>query len=728
MTFEWFPTRAHCFVFRNYGLADIDRLAAVLSCGTAEVQRLAKDMGLSPENCPSKEFEERGFVTLVRNNWHLLDYDGLATLLGTDVDALAKLLRESDFLDVKMGGVKPPAGPITIEPLKPGDEKKLALIRNVMANIRKNYPEKAAKRFDFYDFTDAERSQAKLPEAAKTNGRFRNRILYSYSAVFGDLFGEGERAVEKAFPEKLLAEYSRLGINGLWVPALLRELAPFPFAGSTEARVDDAGQYKKRLRTMRKTVQRLGQYGIRLFLYLNEPRSLPEEAFKDFPGIKGDVSGGDASLCVATPEVRNWLRDSAEYIVRNVPGLGGIVTITASENKTNCYSSWMGKMPAGTNCPRCARIPRERIFADVNNLLAEGARRADPDFEVIAWNWGWDAPGDNEMSLKVLDLLDPGISAMCVSEGGVSKNIKGTETKVIDYSISVGGPGKSAKEFWSKAASQGRRSYAKVQVSNTWEISAVPFLPVFRTVYDHLARICESDSATDLMLGWTLGGYPGDTLKMASFFYGAGKDRPVPPLEEIYREMYPGADIDRLSKAFDLFSEAFDSYPFSLGTIYTAPVQYGPSNLLFTEKTGYRATMVGFPYDDADSWRSIFPEPTFRACLEEMVSKWEKGLELLDSGPDNIRVISEAVLIHFRSVLNQFMFVCDRERGTVRRDILKDESELAMRLIGCIRKDPCIGFEASNHYFYTERNLAEKIINCEYFRIAEEGKYVVAND
>lgn len=140
LTFEWFPTRAHCFVFRNYGLVGVDRLAAVLGCGIAEVERLAKELGLGPEDSLAEAFEERGFVTLVRNNWHLLDYDGLATLLGTDPDALAKQLRESDFLDVKMGGVKPPAGRIAVEPLKPGDEKKLVLIRDVMANIRKKIP------------------------------------------------------------------------------------------------------------------------------------------------------------------------------------------------------------------------------------------------------------------------------------------------------------------------------------------------------------------------------------------------------------------------------------------------------------------------------------------------------------------------------------------------------------------------------------------------------------
>jgi hypothetical protein len=781
LEFEWFPTRAHCFVFRNYGLAGVDRLAAVLGCGPDEVERLAKEMGLGPEDRAAEGFEERGFVTLVRNNWHVLDYDGLAALLGIDVNELAKLLRESDFLDVKMGGSKPPAGGIAVEQLKPGDEEKLALIRSVMDGIRDNYREKAAERFDFFNFNSggqggcpAEGSGRSGSAEGQFAGRFRNRMIYSYSAVFGDLFGEGERAIEKAFPEELLAEYSRLGINGLWAPALLRELAPFPFFGdavdggpaaNNEAfAAEVAGQYQKRLENMRKTVDRLGRYGIRLFIYLNEPRSLPEEAFRDHPSIKGDVSGSDASLCVAADEVRNWLRDSAEYIVRNVPGLGGFITITASENKTNCYSGWMGKPPAGTGCPHCSRLSRERVFADVNNLIAEGAKRADPNFEVIAWNWGWDAPGSSEASLRALDFLDNGISAMCVSEGGARKNVKGTETVVIDYSISVGGPGECARSFWGKAASQGRRSYAKMQVSNTWEISAVPFLPVFRTVYGHLKRICETGSVTDLMLGWTLGGYPGDTLRMASFFYGdAGENRrsarigqdgengqklPVPPLEEIYRKMYPGACVDRLAAAFDAFSDAFDSYPFSLGTIYTAPFQYGPANLLFTKKTGYRATMVGFPYDDVDSWRSNFPGDTFRACLEEMADKWEKGLELLDGELDNIRktvdnckksgenceksvenvetsvdtlrvlesirTISEAVLVHFRSVLNQFAFVCDRDRGVVRRDLLESESALAMRLIGCVRNDPRIGFEASNHYFYTERNLAEKMINCEY--------------
>jgi hypothetical protein len=65
-------------------------------------------------------------------------------------------------------------------------------------------------------------------------------------------------------------------------------------------------------------------------------------------------------------------------------------------------------------------------------------------------------------------------------------------------------------------------------------------------------------------------------------------------------------------------------------------------------------------------------------------------------------------------VLNQFDFVRDRNRGTVRQDVLKSEIDLAMRLIGCVRADPRIGFEASNHYFYTERNLAEKVVNCEF--------------
>ncbi|MDD5699048.1 MAG: hypothetical protein PHH77_10575 [Victivallaceae bacterium] len=45
--------------------------------------------------------------------------------------------------------------------------------------------------------------------------------------------------------------------------------------------------------------------------------------------------------------------------------------------------------------------------------------------------------------------------------------------------------------------------------------------------------------------------------------------------------------------------------------------------------------------------------------------------------------------------------------------ILDEEIELAYRLCRVIRGDSRISFGASNHYFYVENDLKEKVLNCE---------------
>jgi hypothetical protein len=48
--------------------------------------------------------------------------------------------------------------------------------------------------------------------------------------------------------------------------------------------------------------------------------------------------------------------------------------------------------------------------------------------------------------------------------------------------------------------------------------------------------------------------------------------------------------------------------------------------------------------------------------------------------------------------------------------VLDEEIELARRLHAVVLRDSRIGFEASNHYYYTANDLKEKILNCEHVR------------
>ncbi len=174
-------------------------------------------------------------------------------------------------------------------------------------------------------------------------------------------------------------------------------------------------------------------------------------------------------------------------------------------------------------------------------------------------------------------------------------------------------------------------------------------------------------------------------------------------------------------------SVAFREFPYHGGVVYTAPMQYGPSNLLWAQPTGYRATMVGFPYDDLDTWRAIYPREVFARQLELVSAGFEEGVRKLreqaaratDDAAEALASeadVAEGAWLHFRSSAAQARFVMARDAGDAEavRELLDQEADTARRLYAIRMRDSRIGFEASNHYYYMPLDLVEKVLNCEY--------------
>ena len=86
--------------------------------------------------------------------------------------------------------------------------------------------------------------------------------------------------------------------------------------------------------------------------------------------------------------------------------------------------------------------------------------------------------------------------------------------------------------------------------------------------------------------------------------------------------------------------------------------------------------------------------------------------------------MAEALNCHFRSSYLQIQFVRRRDAGEVSRilPILEEEIEQARKLHSVILRDSRIGFEASNHYYYTANDLKEKVLNCEWLKNRLFGK------
>lgn len=708
LEYKYFPTRMQLFVYRNWGVVDADVLAEVLSTTREKVLKIAYDMGLEDCNV-SKDWLRKGYITIIRSNWHLIPYNQLCTLLGWSEDKLAYILKEDDFLSHKLGAFKPDVPELVYMPLTEEQIQRTKRIKEITLQA-KNMLEDAA--FMPFEFRPVFKKISDSVGYSFGKNRFDERIVYSYCALYGDTLSSVE-AIDGSFPDELLEAYMKIGINGIWMQAVMYLLVPFPFD------LNLSSGNEKRLEGLNYLVEKLGKYNIKLYLYLNEPRSMPKKFFEKHPNLKGEEELGFYAMCTSTREVKEYIRNGCAFIARNAPGLGGFITITASENLTNCYSR---TTPDRIKCERCKKRSFAEVIAEVNRLIYEGVSSVSCDMKVIAWSWAW-----KDQTGSIIKLLPSGITVMGVSEEGVTKNIGGVETSVIDYSISLVGPGGYAKITWEQAKESNMRAMAKIQANCTWECASVPFIPAFELVYKHLKGIIETDLVDGIMMGWTLGGYPSPTLIMLKHMFEANS---IPTLDELYELVFPPKVVPRIRKASELFSKAFNEFPFSLATVYHAPQNFGPGNLLFEEKTGFIATMIGYPYDDIDSWRFEFPVDVFVNQLNKLSEIWRLGvmeLENVDRGEPIVADLvdcAKALYCHFRSTYLQALFVVRRESGEDVIPILEEEKSLCIELINIMAGNPVIGYESSNHYFYTRASLLEKYVCCEYLieRFKGRGK------
>ena len=719
--FSHFPDRLHAFVWRNWDLMSLEKMAEVTGTTPGKINTVGESMGLPAHREPPPDIMERGYISLIRRNWHLLPYDQLLTLLGWDAEKLAFTLREDDFLWVKLGRLKPDCPPLRYTDPDYDTLDRCAEIRDcVNQYFGDNISRPQQPRFSFV--TTLSKEDPALPrQRKKTPENDGIRFLYSYFGVYGDPLLNPEL---NPYPDGLLQRLSAQGVNGVWLHTVLRQLAPsdlFP---------EDSRECETRIRNLRALAERCGRYGIKIYMYMNEPRAMPEAFFVGREHLRGGREGDYYALCTSEPEVRQWLRDSLEYVFSRVPNLGGVFTITASENFTHCWSH--GREAAG--CPRCSKRSAAEVIAEVNRTIFEGVHAGSPDAKVIAWDWGW----HDEWVGSIIEGLPKDAYLMSVSEWSKPINRGGIATTVSEYSISSIGPGPRALKHWSLAKDRGLRTVAKMQVNCSWELSAIPYLPVMNTIERHCRNLAETD-IDGMMMSWTVGGYPSPNLELVSRF---GGDDPVPAtaLADIAHERYGAQAVPDVLKAWAAFSEAFSEYPFHINFVYRGPAQCGPSNLLYPEPTSYSATMVGFPYDDVDGWRAAYPADVIASQFEIMAAGWSEGLDAFNRGlkavmtpaehghlMDDLR-IAEAAYLHFRSVANQVRFTTARnallssESGRSEHAALietiettaTDEIDIALRLFDLTCEDSRIGYEASNQYYYIPLDLAEKVLNCDY--------------
>lgn len=702
LNFPHFPSRMHTYVWRNWTLVPEERAAATIGATVEQYRDVGASMGLGMPPAITEDQLRRSYITIIRRNWHLLPYDQLLQLLGWTEAEMAYTLREDDFLYVKLGLLKPKCGPLRFAPPTPEQQARARDIATVARPVLESVPESQCE--PLFQFVKELSSPVEGEGQRPPSGSFSPRICHSYFALYGDTLLHPE---PDPYPDGYLQRLAATGVDGVWLQGVLFKLAPFPWDETlSEGR-------ETRLENLRKLVARAKKHGIGVWLYLNEPRSMPQAFFADREGLKGVSEGDFASLCTNVPEVRDYLRNSIALICRDVPDLAGFFTISGSENLTHCWSHYQG-----SQCPRCSGRGAAPVVAELHASIQQGIDDADSNARLIAWDWGW----QDAWAQDAIAQLPKAVSLMSVSEWSLPIERGGVKTSVGEYSISAIGPGPRATAHWSAARAAGLRPLAKLQLGTTWELGAVPYIPAVANVAVHMERL-RGAGVEGALLGWTLGGHPSPNLEVAAQILGdPALDADTALLRVAEQRHGPAAEA--VVAAWKTISAAFQELPYDGAPIYQAPFQQGPSNLLWGVPTGYKATMVGIPYDDARGWCGAYPPEVFAAQLDKVADGFEaavaslKSLKSVDTRAlARERGVMEACAIHYRAAAVQTRFVLSRDGGAdaaALRGLIEAQRGLAARLYGIQSRDARIGYEATNHYFYVPMDLVESVLNCEY--------------
>lgn len=693
-----FPTPWQTVIYRNYRRVPSENIAKVLGCTIEDVEREAARLGLRTGEC-DPAWLQRGYITIFRNNWFILTYEQLMTLLDFDAHRFEFALMNEDFLWVKLCWKKPECEAPVYAPLTDGQIEET---ETVAATVRK-YDTSERKVFDFFtDPTDTE------PQCFVEQGGNMS-IVHGFLSPCGDTFLEDSRS---HLPDALLDAYAKQGVKAMFLHAVLSTLSPYPYDPEL------CRDYKLRRKNLKALVDRAAKRGMKIFLYFNEPRVVSRDMFDKYgkPEIAGKLHGDSAvSLCLSTEEPQEYLYTATRDLFEELPDIGGIFTITMSENSTTCVSG--GKERC--NCPRCKDIPVYKLPVLVNNIMHKAIRDAGSDAKVIAYTWAWgESMGWSRADIEnAMAELDSDVAIMQVSEDDLKLNKGGIETELVDYSISNPGPSEFSEFIFNTATKYGHRCFAKVQVSCSWECAVVPYLPVFDLEIEHLKNL-HAYGVDDYMLTWTLGGYPSVTYDIISDYM---KSPDAFDIDAWYKKQY-GDDAEGVHRAIKLFCEGFKEYPFCGNPLYFSPKNLGVANLWSLTPNDNQSAMISYGFDDVERYAKPYPVDIYQSQFEKLVEKWEAACEILEGAANSeiareLYTFARFATLQYKSEFIHTNYVLAKRRLPESRDemlsLFKEERELLLEQLSLMEKSPLIGYETSNHYLFTEREYIEKLVQLE---------------
>jgi len=549
-------------------------------------------------------------------------------------------------------------------------------------------------------------------------------------------FYEGDvLAAPKVYSLKVLRGIAEAGFSAIWIRGILRDIVRtkvFPELGKKSA---------AHLRALRTVIGRAQKAGLQVFLYAQPPMGLPtgDPFWKKHPEAKGAVydyfGERPAAMCVSAPEVRRFLHEAAETLARRLPGLGGLITITASEHISHCFShyhttgkgnGWSKGAGQPLGCERCqTRQPRD-VVIEILTSLSDGLKAAGKGTKLVAWNWSWSFY-EPEPQAAIIRRLPRDIILMAGFERGDTKTILGKKRKIDEYSLSFAGPSKRFVKSYREARKRGLRVMAKLQFATTHELATVPNLPLVGSLYEK-AKAMRRLRVGDYLGCWNFGNMLSVNTTAMNHFLNA---RRLPPRDRALRQFaadyFPGCAPRTVAAAWEQFGKAMDYYPFDIPFMYHSPLNYALQHPIqpgpLTGVPVGRSWLRDERGDELSASIQAYTLAEIIKGLGELWRRWAVGVALLEEGLrdcDHPHAVEERttarVVGHcFRSGWNVYRAYKLRKnwKGAHRaklKAIAADEREHLADALPLVAGDDRQGFHSeAQHRMFTPAGIRRKI-------------------
>jgi hypothetical protein len=539
------------------------------------------------------------------------------------------------------------------------------------------------------------------------------------------------------YPDQYLNRMAHEGINGLWLSGRFRDMC------KTSVVPEFGTNAEKRLAKLRTTVEKCRRYGIRIYLYTNEPEdwSPGHAEFAQHPELLSDCPNGPRYFCPSSPKAAQFLYEATNSIFSAVPHLGGIINITHGEASTTCLSVVSPVSNAKPLCRVCAKRKQAEVIHDILAPMAKGMHDANPDADLIAWFYMPDTGELGEWVYEIPKYLPKNVTPQFNFESNVVRGDFDKGHWGSDYWLAVPGPSQRFEQVAYQAQKAGVPMGAKIQTGCSHEVATIPFVPAPGLLYRKF-RAMHSLGVQHVMLCWYFGNYPGVMNKAA----GELSFEPFPETEEAFLHDLASTDWgkhgDEVAQAWRLCAEGYGHFPLTTHFQYWGPMHDGvvwplllrpqdaplaPTWLLsfVTSPTTREAYAPSGDRIGEAVGRSYSLSEAIELC-RQMSDRWNQGVAILrrvetDPALSQQRQldigVARALGIQFRSGLNILRFYDLRERmahqkkadqlATLQEMGRLVEAEIAggEELIPLCERDSRLGFhsEAEGYKYFPEK-------------------------